>query len=52
MHTTIATSFAATAQACPAWVKLVARATFLLFFIKSAVWLVTSWLAFRGFGLL
>lgn len=50
MQTAIAASFAATVHGCPAWLKVAARATFLLLFLKSAAWLATSWLAFRGFG--
>lgn len=49
MHT-IATSFATTFENSPAWVKGVARATFLALFVKGAVWAGASWLAVRGFG--
>jgi hypothetical protein len=52
MHMPIATSFAATFQNSPAWVKGVARATFLALFVKGAVWAGASWLAVRGFGAL
>jgi hypothetical protein len=51
MHS-IATSFAATFENSPGWVKGVARATFLALFVKGAVWAGASWLAVRGFGAL
>lgn len=50
MQTAIAASFAATVHGCPAWLKVAARAAFLLVFLKSAVWLAASWLTFRGFA--
>jgi hypothetical protein len=52
MHTPIAASVAATFHNPPAWVKGVARATFLALFVKGAVWAGASWLALRGFGAL
>lgn len=52
MHTSIATSFAATVQSSPTWVKGIARVTFLALFVKGAVWVGASWLAVRGFGAL
>jgi hypothetical protein len=51
MQTSIA-AFAAAVEGRPVWMKNTARAAFLLFVIKSAVWLGASWLAFRGFGAL
>lgn len=49
IHTAIAASCAATAQACPAWLKNATQATFLLLLTKSVIWLAAAWLAFRGF---
>jgi hypothetical protein len=52
MHTPTSASVATTFQNSPAWVKGVARATFLALFVKGAVWAGASWLAIRGFGAL
>lgn len=52
MNTPIAVSVAATMQRSPSWVKGAAKATFLALFIKGAMWVGASWLAFRGFGAL
>lgn len=48
MQTLIAASFATKIHACPAWVKSVARATFVFAVIKGSIALGTAWLAFRG----
>jgi hypothetical protein len=50
MQTSFAASVADTVQKYPVWVKGAARVTFLLVFIKGAVWVGASWLALRGFG--
>jgi hypothetical protein len=52
MQTSIAAFAAASVQGRPDWLKNTARVAFLLFVIKSAVWLGASWLTFRGFGAL
>lgn len=49
MPTSFAALATATVQAPPAWLRNTARVTFLLLFMKSAVWVGTSWLALRGF---
>jgi hypothetical protein len=51
MQTLVATSFNATVQKCPTWLKSAARAILVLSVIASAAWMVETWLAFRGFGL-
>jgi hypothetical protein len=39
---------AATMHRYPLWLKNAATMTFLLLFIKGAIWLGATWLAFRG----
>lgn len=50
MQASIAASVAGSVQKYSVWVKGAARVTFLLVFIKGAVWVGASWLALRGFS--
>ncbi len=46
----IVTSVATTLHNPPAWVKLAARAGFLIVSVAGAMWAGDSWLSLRGFG--
>lgn len=52
MQAFIAATVAATSHDYPSWVKIAARAAFLLLFLMGSTWLAMSWLALRGFDAL
>ena len=43
-------SIAANLENSPAWLKLAARAGFLIVSVAGAMWAGDSWLSLRGFG--
>lgn len=52
MQAFIAATVAATSHGYPDWVKIAARAAFLLLFLAGATWVAMSWLTLRGFDTL